>query len=256
MKYLIKKLLIYLLKPLNKKLGFVKKETVSINNETSIDFLVKNLIKIIKDNDYYPHLILDVGSNHGNWTRIWKNAFPDAKLIMIEPQEWLKPSFHDLLDEKVKYYPIGAGKENGSFMFTINSDSDDSSTFRLNKQEAELRGFKQIEIPVLTIDEIVSQNDGLIPNIIKIDSEGLDIDVLEGATKTFGTTEMYFIEAAVNCNVLANDIHSVINYMKAKGYRLFEITDINRPFPSKALWLTELAFVKIGGYFDSINWRK
>jgi hypothetical protein len=42
--------------------------------------------------------------------------------------------------------------------------------------------------------------------------------------------------------------------MDSKGYRVFEITDINRPFSNRVLWLVELAFIRKNGYFDNINW--
>jgi hypothetical protein len=41
--------------------------------------------------------------------------------------------------------------------------------------------------------------------------------------------------------------------MNEKGYRLFEITDINRPFQLQVLWLAELVFVKKNGIIDSYN---
>jgi hypothetical protein len=42
----------------------------------------------------------------------------------------------------------------------------------------------------------------------------------------------------------------MVNYMDDKGYTLFEITDLNRPFKPNVLWLTELAFIKKGGIID------
>ena len=39
--------------------------------------------------------------------------------------------------------------------------------------------------------------------------------------------------------------------MDKKGYSLFEITDLNRPFQPQVLWLVELAFVKKQGIIDS-----
>jgi hypothetical protein len=38
--------------------------------------------------------------------------------------------------------------------------------------------------------------------------------------------------------------------MEVKGYRLFDITDINRPLEIKLLWLVELVFIKRDGYVD------
>ncbi len=43
--------------------------------------------------------------------------------------------------------------------------------------------------------------------------------------------------------------------MDAKGYCLFDITDLNRPWEKPVLWLVELVFVRKGGRLDSMNWN-
>lgn len=42
--------------------------------------------------------------------------------------------------------------------------------------------------------------------------------------------------------------------MNEKGYKLFDISDLNRPFDNKVLWLVELLFVLKDGRFDKTNW--
>lgn len=251
MKKIIKKILLKILYPIINWLGFV---SAYQQNETDKNYLLNNLISLLKTNNFTPKLIIDIGANHGTWSRVWKNAFPKSKFILVEPQNWLKPSFEDLLDSHTVYLPIGAGKQNGSFTFTINTDRDDSSTFSLSAEEAKERGYKQIEIPVKTLNTIVEENGNTIPDIVKIDAEGIDIDVLDGADKLFGKTEIFLVEASINSTFKQTELTTVINYMDNKGYRAFEITDINRPFSNNVLWLVEIAFIKKGGFFDTIKW--
>jgi FkbM family methyltransferase len=251
MKIIIKNVLLKILNPIISRLGFVMSSQL---DKTDKDYLLNNLISILKNNNYYPELIIDIGSNHGSWSRVWKQAFPSSKFILVEPQNWLEPSFQDLLDSKTLYLPIGAGKQNGSFMFTINTDRDDSSTFSLSADEAHLLHFKQIEIPMKTLNTIVKENGNVIPDIVKIDAEGIDIDVLNGANYLFGKTEIFFVEASINSTFKQTELMTVVNYMDTKGYRVFDITDINRPFSNNVLWLVEIAFVRKGGFFDLIKW--
>ncbi len=42
-------------------------------------------------------------------------------------------------------------------------------------------------------------------------------------------------------------------YMTQNNYILFDITDLNRPYDKKVLWLIELVFVKRGGLIDSLT---
>lgn len=251
MKKSIKKVIIKIFKPFLKKMGF--SEYINVINYDK-NYLLINLIEILKSIDFTPNLIIDVGANHGTWVRLWKQAFPKSHFILIEPQKWLEPSFKDMLDSRTIYLPIGVGKTNGSFMFTINSDRDDSSTFLLSSEEALSRGYKQIELPIQTLNSVVENYENMIPDIVKIDAEGLDIEVLEGASNLFGKTEIFLVEASINSTFDNTDITKVIAYMDSKGYRTFDITDINRPFSNNVLWLVEIAFIKRGGIIDKINW--
>lgn len=256
MKIIFQKIINVLFSRFFYKLGYLKKsksETI-YKNVLDKNFLLENLIAIIKNSGFQPTLIIDIGANHGTWSRVWKARFPEAMFVLVEPQEWLKPTFSDLLDDKTVFLPIGAGKENGTVKFTINPERDDSSTFALSSSEAESRGFKQIDVKIKTLNTIIKELGNRIPEIVKIDAEGIDIDVLEGASELFGKTEMFFVEASFNSTFKQTELNIVVDYMNRKGYRAFEITDINRPFSNNVLWLVEIAFIKRGGFFDKLKW--
>ena len=216
------------------------------------DYLLFNFYNTLKQFNFYPKHIVDVGANHGTWTREALGHFPEAYYTLVEPQHWLKDSLQDILETnpKVRFYPVGAGQQTGSFQFTI-VDRDDSCSFRYTEEEAKAAGFEQIEIPVVTLNNLLSNCELPIPDIIKIDAEGLDIEVLKGANSFFGKTEIFMVEAGVVNKLFDNSFLKLINFMDSNGYRLFEITDLNRPFQLQVLWLVELVFVKKNGFIDS-----
>lgn len=221
-------------------------------NYTDKDYLLSNFYNTLKEFEYNPKHIVDIGANHGTWTREALNHFPDAHYTLLEPQHWLKESMKDILDKnkKITFHPVGAGEKEGTFLFTI-VDRDDSCSFRYTKEEALKSGFKQIEIPIVTLNNLLQKSNLPIPDIIKIDAEGLDIEVLKGASNFFGKTEIFMVEAGVVNKMFKNSFLKLINYMDENGYRLFEITDLNRPLNPKVLWLVELVFVLKGGFLDS-----
>lgn len=235
------------------KFGYVKKGSLGKPNEL---FHKNSLLEVFFENlkaiGFTPNHVIDVGANHGTWTRETLNYFPNAYYTLLEPQEWLKPSLQDLLDAnaKITFNAIGAGARSGSFKFTI-VNRDDSCSFRYTEEEAKSQGFKQVEIPIVTLNELVAKNPALpFPDLVKIDAEGLDLEVLEGASDLIGKTEVFLVEAALFCKEFDNSLIKMVNYMDDKGYTLFEITDLNRPFKPNVLWLTELAFIKKGGIID------
>lgn len=244
-----------LLKRTINKLGYsLNKENAStpIVNTNSKNYLLFNFYDTLKKMEFTPKHIVDVGANHGTWTREALHYFPEAYYTLLEPQHWLKKSFQDILDDNsnVHFYPVGAGEKEGSFHFTI-VDRDDSCSFRYSKEEAKAAGFEQIEIPVVTLNNLLSNSELPVPDIIKIDAEGLDIAVLKGASTFFGKTEIFMVEAGVVNKSFDNSFLKILNFMDEKDYRLFDITDINRPFQPQVLWLVELVFVKKNGFLDS-----
>jgi len=230
------------------KVGTAKKAT----DESQKNSLLDNFYDILRKINFQPKHIVDIGANHGTWTREALKHFPTAYYTMIEPQHWLEESIRDVLDknDKVKFHAYGAGEKEGSFLFTI-VDRDDSCSFKFTEEEAKAGGYKQVELPVITLNGLLADSKLPTPDIIKIDAEGLDIEVLKGADSFFGKTEIFMVEAAVVLKSFDNSFLKLATFMDEKGYRLFEITDLNRPFEPKILWLVELVFVKKGGFIDS-----
>ena len=217
--------------------------------------LIGNAFQLLKNAGFNPTHILDIGANHGFWSREVLTYFPNANYTLIEPQERLKNSFADLLESpRFAYLPIGVGPQPGHFNLTI-TERDDSCNFRLSEEEAQQRGLNQIRVEVDTIDHVVEKSSFGVPQLIKIDAEGIDLQVLTGATSALGKTEVVLIEAAVMNPVFENTVMTVVNAMDAYGYKLFDITDLNRPFNNNVLWLVELMFVLKGGELDSKKWN-
>lgn len=217
--------------------------------------LIGNVFSILKTAGFAPKHILDIGANRGTWSREVKKIFTDARFTLVEPQSNLKSYFDDLLkSDTFVYLPIGVGEKPGHFSFTI-ATRDDSSTFRMSPEEAQSRGLTQVQVEVNTIDNIVMDSKFGVPDLIKIDAEGLDLDVLRGAKSIFGKTEVILVEASVVNPVFKNDVLAVVAFMRENGYSLFEITDLNRPFEKRVLWLVELLFVRANGPISKIDWR-
>ncbi len=246
-KNLIKEFLLWLLTPLNKRLGFVKS-----GNANSKDNLLDNFWTTLVKIGFKPLHIVDVGANHGTWTRVALKYFPKANFTLLEPQARMRESITDLLERnrKISFNAVGAGSISGTFKFTI-VERDDSCSFIYTEEDALALGYEQIDVPIVTLNEFLSVADLPFPDIIKIDAEGLDIEVLKGASTFFGRTEIFIVEAGVVNKSIKNSFLDIIKFMDDKEYRLFEITDINRPLRTQVLWLVELVFVKKNGFIDA-----
>jgi FkbM family methyltransferase len=124
-------------------------------------------------------LFADIGSNVGSYTVLAAGA-AGANCVSFEP---LPATFVHLLDNirlnnlesKVTAKNIGLGASSGSLTFTSGLDS-------LNHVVAEREVVENsIEVPVSTLDAVLS---GSTLTLMKIDVEGFETEVLNGASET------------------------------------------------------------------------
>jgi len=201
---------------------------------------------LLKKLGFAPRHILDVGANRGLWTRTAIKYFPDAQYTLVEPQDHLKTHIQDLLDggHKITWINAGAAEKSGTLPFVI-APRDDSSTFVLADRHGHSTGTQQAATRVITLNEMVASSRVPVPDLVKIDAEGFDLRVLAGASDLFGKTDIFLVEATV-CGNCENSVADTIRFMSGAGYRLIDITDLNRSPRHGVLWLTELAFLREG----------
>jgi FkbM family methyltransferase len=201
---------------------------------------------------FNPQHIVDVGAHHGSWTRTARSYFPHAHFTLIEPQPALRSKLRDLLSDssRVRLHSVGVADVEGELAFTIHN-RDDSCTFALPAQIAAERGLRQVKAPVVRLDTLLRDCGLPSPEMIKIDAEGYDLKVVEGAKASIRSAELVLIEASIACKDYLNDLKTAVNTFSELGFRPFDITDLNRAEEHGCLWLIEIAFCRIGGFLDS-----
>jgi FkbM family methyltransferase len=231
-----------LIKSILTKLGW---QLIRQKDIPSPTYGLNSFFTLLKSLGFSPKHIIDVGANYGNWTRTAVKFFPEASYTLVEPQANLRENIQDLIAQgyKINWINAGAGDTQGNLMFTI-AQRDDSSSFVPTAQEALAANRPQISVPVRTLREIVASSGLPVPEMIKIDAEGFDLKVLAGASDLFEKTEIFLVEALVCAPSYDNTIMEMINRMGKVGYKLMDITDLNRSPKHGLLWLCELAFVK------------
>ena len=176
--------------------------------------------------------------------------FPSAYYTLFEPQRELLESQSSLDLPNVRRVYVGVGPESGRRQFTDHERAD-SYSFAWSAEEAASAGKQQVELDIVSLDDYLGELEGTPPpDIVKIDAEGWDLEVIRGADVTAATCEVFLLEAGVMNKRFRNTAHKVIDAMAARGFILFDITDLNRTARDGALWNVELAFVKRGGALD------
>lgn len=138
--------------------------------------------------------VIDVGVMEGTFAIY--DRYPDAQLVLIDP---LKES-KSLVSAKIKnrpfmFYNCAVGKEKDTVTINIDSKMRQSSVLkRTNIVHTEVVSQRQIDVKLL--DELEFDR-SKSPYLLKIDTEGFELNVLNGASKTIQNCKYIICETSV-----------------------------------------------------------
>jgi FkbM family methyltransferase len=218
---------------------------------------METLLVDLKIRGLDPKAILDVGANCGSWSRLAKSVYPDANFYLIEPQAEMEEQLADFTKEFTdsEYFLNGAGAKNEVLTLTLWDDLAGSS-FLPDEDESLLEEGRQRKVEIVTIDGLIQENRIEIPDLMKLDIQGFELEALKGANKTFGHTEVYIIETSLFSfsDVPGMPMFSeVVNFMLERDYVVYDLAGFARRPLDGALGQCDICFVKKDGFLRSSN---
>lgn len=196
----------------------------------------------LKLSGFSPCRTIDIGAYSGEWTSKLLELFPDAQVLMIEPQEIRRRELEALCSShpRVELANVLLGsKETDSVPFY---ESDTASSVL---QDANHNNQACKMLPMTTLDLLIGKRKFPPPDFIKLDVQGYEIEVLEGAAHALKSAQIVLME--VNLIPIYKDAplaHEAFRYMADRGFRLHDVgTFFRRPYDD-ALWQMDVFFVR------------
>jgi len=190
--------------------------------------------------------IFDIGANIGNHTLFFASNSPDAKIYSFEPMpvnfKLLETNIeNNQLNNRVHLYNKAVGSKKDNLRMKINLKNN-YGTAKITDDT----GSDIVTVEVVKIDDL----DLPVPDFIKIDTEGYEIQVLEGMKETLKKSEAF-----IWIEISEENAMEVYQIMDSLG---FEVIDYS------LRWDTDILFGKstqtaypIGYAFDRlVNWSK
>jgi len=221
----------------------------------SIYFLLYDL----KSRGLNCNYILDVGAHSAGWASLAKKIFTESVIYLIEPLAEMEDKLKNFCADfpSSKYFLNGAGSKEEISNITL-SETLEGSNF-LQKENAYLKSSNvQREVRIITIDSLIQKGDINIPDLVKLDVQGFELEALKGAELLFGKTEVFILEASFFEFVEGTPLFSeVIGFMADKGYEVYDFSGfLRRPY-DRALGQIDICFVKREGFLrNSKAWHK
>lgn len=135
-------------------------------------------------------IIFDIGANIGTYTTWMSRIFPEGKVYSFEPQRAVfqmlcgNVAINNLYNVHAYNYAIGDNESRIEVNEPNYFGNEDYGTFSLVENVIENVTSEKLIVEVKTLDWFVNFYSVPYVDLIKIDVEGMDMSVLEGARKT------------------------------------------------------------------------
>ena len=194
----------------------------------------------LKKKGFHPTTVADIGAFEGDWTLDFLEVFPSSKIIMIEPQT----SKGEILRQLCNKFPNVIYKKallSSASKKVIFHENETASHIVNSAASSNNQSFTETQ----TFDEILENINFPLPQFLKLDVQGHELEVLKGAPKALAASEVCMLEISLllldESAPLALD---VMKFMDEANFQLYDITQFMRRPYDKALYQVDVLFVK------------
>jgi FkbM family methyltransferase len=194
----------------------------------------------LQKNRFEIKTVLDVGASDGRWSKQCMNHFPEAHYILFEPQSCHYDALNYMGKDpngKITIVKKAVGQKSGVTYFNITDPFGGSLS--------EIKRTNTVEVGLTSIDDSINEIESEGPFLLKLDTHGFEIPILEGAAKTLDDCEILIIEA-YNYNIEPGSVTfwQLCEYLYRKGFRPIDVVDTMYREYDNSLWQMDIVFIK------------
>jgi len=185
-------------------------------------------------------VVIDVGANCGQTTKRLARAFPELAIHCLEPNEEL----HAKIKERVSFHKdlhlhrCGAGAQDAEMPF-FKSTKHESNSFHQDWSHRHGTATETETVPVWRLDTFCAQNHMDTVSVLKINAEGFDFKVLEGAAALFQARKILSVYVEVSFGREAEEsghCGDYLNHMEQLGYKFLGLYQMARAKEGHIKW--------------------
>ncbi len=177
--------------------------------------------------EFSPATVIDVGVARG--TPSLYEAFPAAHFVLIEPLREFEGDLDRIVRRRGGEYVLGAvGATPGRAEIYVNPAMLYESSLLVNewRAEPEREALERREIELTTLDALWSERGWKGPFGLKIDAEGYEHRVIEGAADLLAATQFVIAEVSITRRFTGGvSFADFIALMDHRGFAVYDLLD-------------------------------
>lgn len=199
-------------------------------------------LRAMRELGFRPRTVCDAGASSGSWTRRFLQDFPGASVFMVEPLAVHQSALATLAQasDRLSVWEGCLGGTPGTL--TFNADGDGSSL--LGGHEGNRYGTQE-EVRVETLDSLVENGICPVPDLLKLDVQGYELEVLAGAAAALGTVQAVLAEVSfVRFQEGMPLFHELLAALAARGFVVHDIVALSQRPLDGALAQADVVFLR------------
>lgn len=197
----------------------------------SYDFLRNGEVYTVKEFLTEEPVVVDVGANSGDWAESFLRSFPRARMFLIEPNPLLRDSIKERFSGRSNVQVLGCALSSKDGVGILNipvGKSTHSSLLDIHVGRSSCN-VEQVKVEIRSGDHLIKEIGLACVDFLKIDTEGLDLEVLKGFSNAIAAGAIKVIQFEYSEINLEKRIYLEDFYLNLQDYKIGRIypTDID-----------------------------
>jgi len=195
-------------------------------------FLIKNIY-------LNKPIIFDVGAYTGSTLKLFYRLYPNGLFYCFEPNLNSFRKLKEIKNKKIKIFKLALGNNNKTTRINTNPIDMTNTLAMLNKNSFYLtlknliignqkNKIKKENVNLVKLDSFCKKKNIKTIDILKIDTEGFELDVLFGAKKIIKSVKYLIIEIQKNDMYESYSSKKIKDYLKKNNFK--KIKSFSFPF--------------------------
>jgi FkbM family methyltransferase len=184
--------------------------------------------------------VIDIGASNGRWSKAALPFFPQARFIAIDPLKEREASLQKLKAREPRFdyvLAVAGEKDNETVELAVGDDLDGST---VGGGKGAIR-----KVPSYSLDHLVEMQKAPGPYLLKFDTHGFEVPIINGARKVLANTSFIVMEVY---NYRHTDgtllFPEMCALLEGHGFRCFNMADpMQRPLDG-SLWQMDFFFAR------------